>query len=91
MMGLKSDEKILAGQWLVEGDKVIADDVCRRIDWLIESQMERLTTKDWETLYQDKCDNRFWELTYPHSEMHGGGPPQLSVISPEIASEKYGI
>ncbi len=70
---------------------MVADDVCRRIDWLIESRLDRLAITGWETLYQDIRDSRLWERTYPQSEMHGGGPPQLSVISSEVALKKYGI
>ena len=90
-MELKSDETLLNGQWLIQGERIVADEVCRRIEWLIESQLESLATTGWETLYQDTRDGRLWERTYPQSEMHGGGPPQLSIVSPEIAVRKCGI
>lgn len=31
----------------------------------------------WITLYRDAETGRFWELDYPHSERHGGGPARL--------------
>ena len=43
----------------------------------------------WETLYRDPRDGRLWELTYPQSEMHGGGPRRLHVLSRDEAAAKY--
>lgn len=43
----------------------------------------------WETLFKDPADGRLWERTYPESEMHGGGPPSLLLISVEDAVKKY--
>jgi hypothetical protein len=31
----------------------------------------------WTMLYRDNVAGRFWELDYPRSEMHGGGPVRL--------------
>jgi immunity protein 27 of polymorphic toxin system len=47
---------------------------------------ERLTLvrtdqSGWITLYRDKETGRFWELDYPNSEMHGGGPPRLRELN----------
>jgi hypothetical protein len=92
-MELQPDELMLSGKWLVEGGSVVADDVCRRIEWLVEAQLERLAadSSGWDTLYRDPRDGRLWERTYPQSEMHGGGPPELSVILPEVAAAKYRV
>ena len=92
-MELQPDEIVLTGNWLVEGERVVADDVCRRIEWLVESQLERLATDSsgWDTLYRDPRDGRLWEHIYPQSEMHGGGPPQLKVVSAESAAAKYRV
>lgn len=59
---------------------------------LIANCLEELSTdySGWETLYLDPHDGRYWELTHPYGEYHGGGPPRLTVISPEKAYEKYG-
>jgi Immunity protein 27 len=45
----------------------------------------------WETLYRDPITGELWELTYPQSEMHGGGPRHLRIISLADAQLKYGI
>ncbi|PSQ68200.1 MAG: hypothetical protein BRD29_04400 [Bacteroidetes bacterium QH_2_67_10] len=44
----------------------------------------------WSSLHFDPDDGRLWELTFPESHLHGGGPPVLHVISQEEAREKYG-
>ena len=92
-MDLRPNETMLTGGWLAEGGRVVADDICRRIEWLIESRLERLAAdaSGWDTLYRDPRDGRLWERTYPQGEMHGGGPPQLSVVSPEDAATKYRV
>jgi hypothetical protein len=43
----------------------------------------------WETLYRDPATGAPWEVTFPHSEMHGGGPRQLSQIALSAAAAKY--
>jgi hypothetical protein len=45
----------------------------------------------WATLFRDPADGRLWEHTYPESDLHGGGPPALQVISPDDARAAYGI
>ena len=92
-MDLGPGETVLTGDWLPEGGRVVADDVCRRIEWLVESRLERLAAdaSGRDTLYRDPRDGRLWERTYPRGEMHGGGPPQLSVVSPEAAAAKYRV
>jgi len=93
MNDLEPGESVLIGQWLVDGGRVIGDETCERIDWLIHSRLERLArdSSGWETLYRDPRDGRLWELTYPQSHMHGGGPPDLRLISSDAATSKYGI
>lgn len=89
---LEPEETELRGEWLKAESKVIANATCRRIEWLIESRLEKLGTKSggWETLYRDPKTRFLGEHTYPHSEMHGGGPPMLRVNSAIEARSKYG-
>ena len=93
MNPLSKDEKHLAGKWLVENRRVVADETCRRIEYLIEhSLVKRAASPDgWSVLYQDPGDARFWELTYPQSEMQGGGPPDLRTLDLPEAQGKYGV
>lgn len=69
------------------------DATCERIHWLTQNWLVQVAYiregGGWETLYQDPSDGRLWERTYPQSEMHGGGPPRLELLTPEQAAEKY--
>ncbi len=93
MNRLQPTEIVLTGQWIESCNQVIGHDVCQRINWLIDSQLESIAidSSGWDRLYRDPSDGRLWERTYPHSEMHGGGPPQLKIIAPETAAQKYGL
>ncbi len=90
---LQPDEISLAGAWVASGNKVIGDETTLRIEWLIEHRLDRLACdkSGWDTLFRDRQDGRLWERTYPHGEWHGGGPPKLSVITPDAAKSKYKI
>jgi hypothetical protein len=93
MTELQPHETTVTGNWLIDGTTVIGDDACRRIEWLVDTQLERLATgsSGWETLYRDPRDGRLWERTYPHGEVQGGGPPQLSIVSAEDVLLKYRV
>jgi hypothetical protein len=91
-MKLHADETCLIGHWVKSASGVIADDVAQRIVALTSSHLNYLATDStgWKHLYADPEDGRLWELTYPHSEWHGGGPPCLQVVSKAAALQKYG-
>jgi len=63
--------------------------VCDRIELLVSQHLTKVAGGGWETLYQDPDDGRYWELTYPQGEMHGGGPPRLTYLPHELAQAKY--
>ncbi|MHB1530434.1 MAG: Imm27 family immunity protein [Acidiferrobacteraceae bacterium] len=65
----------------------MADDVCKRIIALTESHLQEIgrDASGWNTLYQDPTGGRYWELSYPQSELHGGGPPELRYLTAEQA------
>ncbi|WP_262495014.1 Imm27 family immunity protein [Algoriphagus boritolerans] len=69
------------------------DEICKRIEKLKSDYLIKVAVDEtgWETLYQDPNDNRYWLLTYPNSEYHGGGPPTLKVITSIEAFEIFGI
>lgn len=81
---LASNETLLVGRWISEGDTVIEDDVARRIRALIRDYLVMVGTdaSGWSSIYQDPADGRLWKLDYPDSGLHGGGPPSLTQISP---------
>lgn len=89
---IASNETRLTGKWITSGGRVVEDETCKRIADLVNRYLVKLgdDPSGWETLYRDPADGRLWELTYPQSEMHGGGPPELRCLSVEEATQKYG-
>jgi len=93
MMKLTQKEYLLKGRWIINGKSLEADSVCVRIEWLTSNYLVEVAADEsgWNKLYQDPQDKRYWELSYPESEMHGGGPPQLLNISLKQAKSKFKI
>lgn len=85
------DETEIVGAWRVEQGRQKADDVARRIDELIEGYFQDVAVSQdgWSRLYRDRNDGRYWELTYPDSDSHGGGAPRLTNISGDEATARY--
>jgi len=80
----------LAGQWTTVDGQTVADKTCAQIEAAVKSLVEVAKSSDgWGTLYADPDDERLWELTFPQSGLHGGGPPTLSVISRAQAQTRY--
>ncbi len=90
-MKIEPNETLIRGSWIERDQKVVADDLCRRIEVLIRDYLRQVGTSNrgWEHLYLDPSDDRLWELTYPHSDWLGGGPPTLRLVSAKLAEEKY--
>lgn len=95
MKQLQPDEKDLVGNWVLGKQGFEADEVSKRIEWLVSDILEKIADSPqwgaWETLFRDPIDGRLWERTYPKGEMHGGGPPRLTNITEEQARVKYGL
>lgn len=90
-MKLRIDENEIEGKWIFNGSEIIGDENCQRIYELISKHLVYLTDdiSGWNRLYQDPIDKRYWELLYPKSELHGGGPPFLKNITEKEARQKY--
>jgi hypothetical protein len=88
---IASSEREIRGEWVVKQGEVQADDNCRRIEALLAEHLHLLGSdvSGWSQLYLDPDDGRYWELTYPKSELHGGGPPLLRCLTEGEAWEKY--
>jgi hypothetical protein len=73
------------GEWRVDGEN------CQLIQHLIGNHFIHVDQRGdgWTKLYQDVRDGSYWELTYPHPEMHGGGPPVLSRLPVEQVRSLY--
>lgn len=93
MMKLKPNEIELRGSWELVGTSMKADDVSNRIESLISTYLTEIGEDEsgWNKLYQDPEDKRYWELSYPESEMHGGGAPLLKNVSLQEAKGKYQV
>jgi len=93
MIDINSYETVLTGQWIFRDGRLVANDVCERIFSLTTSYLVKVKqdVSGWNTLYRDPNDRRYWELTFPQSELQGGGPPQLKCVTVEEAKEKYGL
>ena len=81
MKKLETGENELIGEWIRAGAQVHGNDVCARIQWLTSEVLQQVgvdkESGGWDKLFRDPSDGRYWLLTYPHSDMHGGGPPTL--------------
>lgn len=84
-------ETEIRGRWVVIDDQVEGDSACRRIDWLVSHHLKELghDASGWDQLFVDPDDGRFWELTYPEGEQHGGGPPCLRYLEASRARARY--
>lgn len=64
------------------------DENTSALDKLLRNELEKLADADggWRSLYRHRTTGRLWELSYPHSERHGGGPRairELILTNPE--------
>jgi len=73
--------KEIIGKWVFKDDRIVADSNCQLIKSLVKSDLSEIEISEdgWRTLYQH-TNGSVWELTYPESHLHGGGPPKLTRI-----------
>lgn len=81
----------IVGKWELVNGILVADTNCQRIHQLISKELQKVMVSGdgWRVLYQDPDDSRYWELTYPESHLHGGGPPVLTCLSNHEVMERY--
>ena len=91
-MNIDPSQTVLTGRWVERQGRIVADQTCRRIDALVRINLVEIgrDASGWDVLYRDPSDGRLWELLYPQSELHGGGPPQLRCVTIDDAKQKYG-
>lgn len=88
---LMPSETLLQGKWLMSDGEVVADHVSRRIQYLVSSVL-LFVARDgsgWVSVFKDPKDLRYWELSYPDSQDHGGGAPMLRCIDSAEVDKKY--
>ena len=84
--------ELVGSQHIIDGE-LVDDNTSRRISELVNAHLQEIgrDASGWDRLFRDPIDGRFWELIYPQSHLHGGGPPTLRLLRPEEAALKYGI
>jgi hypothetical protein len=87
----KPNETQLDCEWKLVDGNVVRNSTCQRIELLVSEYLLKVAGGGWETLYRDPEDGRYWELTYPQGEMHGGGPPRLKYLPIAEAKAKYPV
>ena len=82
MTGKETED--LVGQWILVGGKVVADEVEQKIEDLIRNRLALVSTSEdgWKSVFVDKSTGERWELTFPNSSWHGGGPRRLRRLGP---------
>ena len=88
---IQPGESRICGEWALQDGRRLVDAATRRICELIKHELvEAGRSEDgWTILYPDRNDGRYWELSYPNSDQHGGGPPCLESLSRDVAVAKY--
>jgi hypothetical protein len=68
----------IIGKWSFENGEIIPDDNCHLIEKMLQNELKELESiqDSWTKIYEEQ-NGTLWELTYPESHLHGGGPPKL--------------
>jgi hypothetical protein len=55
------------------------------------ARLQKIATdpSGWLALYRDVATGQLWEVSYPQSAMHGGGPRRLACIDKAQATTRY--
>jgi hypothetical protein len=90
-VNISPEETEIIGSWETVAGRVTKDEQAHRVESLVRGYLKPVANSSggWERLFKDPADGRFWELTYPNSELHGGGPPKLAVLTKEEATRRY--
>lgn len=89
---IRPEEREIFGGTVYTDTQAKITDETARIRWLRANHLIQVAVhpSGWSTLFSDPTDGRLWQLTFPHSGQHGGGPPMLSVLEAEEAKAEYG-
>jgi hypothetical protein len=72
------------------GKSIVGDDACKQIEQVLPG-LTSITSREggWTKLFRDPRTGVFWELTYPQSHLHGGGPLRLESLSVDEVDARY--
>ena len=84
-----SDRADLADRWIMRGSGMSNEGDAGEIDALLSADLAEVANTDdgWRIVYRHRATGVLWELSYPHSEMQGGGPRRLRELSLSDAEE----
>lgn len=90
---IQPGETVLQGLWIDLGSRMEKDVTWQRIEWLVAEHFEELACLEngLVRLYRDPTDGRLWELFPVRPELGEQSPPQLVVIDPQAAAERFGV
>ena len=88
--GAIMEKTVLEGNWIHDGKTIVGDGVCEQIERLLPG-LTSIASREggWTRLFRDPRSGEFWELTYPQSHLHGGGPPRLESLSLDQVHARY--
>lgn len=83
-MTIGEHEREIVGTWILREGRMVPDENCARIEQLIAERLQRIGASHdgWTIYFVDPFSGMRWELIYPQSHLHGGGPPTLRRSDP---------
>ncbi len=90
---LAATETEIRGQWSYTDGIIHEDDNTKRIHWLLDRCLTYIGADEsgWQKLYVNPGDGQYWELSFPQSQWHGGGPPTITRIDKDVAQQQYRV
>lgn len=72
----------LTDLWVERDGSLVTDGDATEIDQLLARELKHLADADggWRKLYRHSREETLWQLDYPQSEKHGGGPRRLQQL-----------
>ena len=81
-------EDQIVGSWILIDGAMQLDDASKKIYRLIREELTSVAVANWRGLFVDRS-RVYWEVTYPESELHRGGPKCLTKVSEMSARSIY--
>jgi hypothetical protein len=84
---------LVEGTVVGKGGNLVPNEAGIIIRHLLEAHLVKIASREggWTTLFLNPLDGEYWELTYPRSELHGGGPRQLTPLTTEEVRQFYNL
>jgi hypothetical protein len=73
----------LREKWVWREGRLIVEGPARQIDEMLLAKLSEVAadSSGWRKLYRHNDTGKLWELDYPQSESHGGGPRRLRELN----------